>query len=770
VSPAPDGRAATEGAAGGAGPGPEIPFGYLDRWTARPGERLAAMISSSSPFRSSVVRLVHGDNSAAGPGRKEIPQHWYRPAGYPAVIQPLRPGSYAVSGPLALLDQALRIEVDVLFFPRSRPERRPGDRQDAPQTLAALAGRDGEPAATAALGADGRPELCVGGPGGPRRLALDGDGVMPPGRWYRLRLVLDRENAQATLEVSSVHAAPAGPRLWRCTVPLGDGDISYLTAVGTRPHRLLLAAAAEPGHGRAPGSAEFEFFNGKLEAPSVSGLAGGGLGGPRSFRYAWDFGTAIGAVTLSETVGHHAPLRLVNAPTAGVRGHNWTGRVLDFTAAPQQYAALAFHEDDLEDAGWDITAVIELPDELTSGAYALMLTSAAGTRYLPFFVAPRLGARRASIAVLFPTFTYLAYANEHVREQVDHFGGAEESRYPHLSRQDQEITAHREVGLSLYDSHADGTGVCYSSLLRPVLNFDPSYRFWLFGAPVHFGADLCLIDWLEHLGLPYDVITDHLLDAEGAGLLDGYRVVLTGSHPEYVSQTMLDALEGFVADGQRLMYLGGNGFYWVTSTDPRRPHLLEMRRGMAGGRTWESEPGETYHSTTGEPGGLWRHRGRPPNRLLGVGFSAQGDGSPAPGYRRVLGADASDQWDWVFGGVDPGATIGDFGLIMSGAAGNEIDRADPRRGSPPETVVLATSTGHGDEYQLAVEDLMLTAPGQGGTTQPLVRSDVVIVPHASGGRVFSVGAITWIGSLSWNGYRNSVCTITRNVLERFLEG
>ena len=33
------------------------------------------------------------------------------------------------------------------------------------------------------------------------------------------------------------------------------------------------------------------------------------------------------------------------------------------------------------------------------------------------------------------------------------------------------------------------------------------------------------------------------------------------------------------------MYLGGNGFYWVTAVDPEGPHMIEIRRrGPARGR------------------------------------------------------------------------------------------------------------------------------------------------------------------------------------------
>ena len=87
---------------------------------------------------------------------------------------------------------------------------------------------------------------------------------------------------------------------------------------------------------------------------------------------------------------------------------------------------------------------------------------------------------------------------------------------------------------------------------------------------------------------------------------------------------MLDGLDSYLADGGRLMYLGGNGFYWVTSAPADDPFVIEVRRGMAGTRVWESPPGEWHQAMTGEHGGIWRHRGRPPQALAGVGFTAQG--------------------------------------------------------------------------------------------------------------------------------------------------
>ena len=49
-----------------------------------------------------------------------------------------------------------------------------------------------------------------------------------------------------------------------------------------------------------------------------------------------------------------------------------------------------------------------------------------------------------------------------------------------------------------------------------------------------------------------DTTADEVL--EGVDL-SGRRVVITGTHPEYWSEQMLDALEEYLTTGGRLMYL-----------------------------------------------------------------------------------------------------------------------------------------------------------------------------------------------------------------------
>jgi N,N-dimethylformamidase len=480
------------------------------------------------------------------------------------------------------------------------------------------------------------------------------------------------------------------------------------------------------------------------------------------------FGVRFGPVAQPDRTWDLRGARLVNAPAVAVTGRRWDDDTTDFRAAPEQYGAVHFHSDDLEDAGWEPCCTLQVPPALESGVYAFELRAGDLEDHVPFVVRPAAGSPGGAIGLLLPTLTYQVYGNERLVAGGEGGMVPEPNRAFSLDPADHWLAAHPEAGRSCYDLHTDGHGVSLVSMRRPIPNLRPSFVWWVTEAPERFGSDLYVVDWLEERGEAFDVFTDHDLHADGAALLDGYRVLLTGTHPEYWSRPMLDALQGWLERGGRLMYLGGNGFYWVTSIDPERPHLAEVRRGVNGTRAWSSRPGELRHQTTGEQGGLWRYRGRDPNRLVGVGFASQCD-SPgrAPGYRRTA-ASHDDEHAWIFEGVDT-EMIGEHGLYLGGAAGYEIDRHDPAFGSPEEAVVLATSAGlHAADYLLVVEDLWVTIPDLTGPTTDRVRADLTYLPYPNGGAVFSVGSCSWCGSLSTGGYDNDISRITGNVLSRFL--
>jgi N,N-dimethylformamidase len=332
---------------------------------------------------------------------------------------------------------------------------------------------------------------------------------------------------------------------------------------------------------------------------------------------------------------------------------------------------------------------------------------------------------------------------------------------------DLHLLEHPEFGLSTYDHHTDGSGVAHSSRLRPIVTMRPGFRHTT-GSLWQFPADLHIVDWLTGTGVEFDVATDEDLEREGADLLGRYRVVLTGTHPEYYSARMLDAWETYLGDGGRAMYLGGNGFYWVTSYHPDKPHLVEVRKGEAGCRAWQARPGEAHMAFTGERGGIWRNRGRAPQKLFGVGFTTEGM-DRSSGYD-VLSDFTDPQAAFITEGLGDATVIGEHGLVGGGAAGHECDRYDLTLGTPAHALLLATSAGrHSDNYPIVAEDIYFPFDGMGGTDHFQVRADIVYFTTRGGGAVFSTGSIAWAGSLGTNDYDNDISQMTGNVLKRFTD-
>ena len=193
--------------------------------------------------------------------------------------------------------------------------------------------------------------------------------------------------------------------------------------------------------------------------------------------------------------------------------------------------------------------------------------------------------------------------------------------------------------------------------------------------------------------------------------------------------------------------------------------MIELRRAEGGIRAWAAEPGESYHQLDGTYGGLWRRNGRPPQRLCGVGFSAQGLFEGA-WYRRLPAAERPEL-AWIFAGVNE-EKLGDYGLSGGGAAGFELDRADPELGTPDEAVVLARSEGHSRSFGVVPGELLShirTVSGE--PPADLIRGELVYLERPGGGAVFSVGSITFCGSLSHNGYANGISRLLENVVRRF---
>jgi N,N-dimethylformamidase len=691
--------------------------GYTDPWSVAPGEELRVMVSTGSPsFRASLRRLagVGGEGAIESAFDGE----------YPGREQPLVPGSYAAVEHAPPLVSGAGFSLEAWVWPTA-----PGG------TVQVVAGQhDGERGYALGLDEAGRTTLWLDG------LALSTDRPLLPRTWYRLSASFDVARRRAHVEQEPLRPWPGAVETVRAEREAGGWRAA------SAPFLLAARGARATAH-----------YNGKLEAPRLLAADGTELA-------AWNLGGDHASDHLADASGGGRHGRCVNLPMRAVTGHAWKGETTDAGAAPDEYAAIWFHDDDLEDARWEPSFSFTVPDGLTSGVYGIQLDADEGSDTVPFTVRPVRGAPTASVVVLLPTLSYLAYANEHASwvHPIPATPGLDKI-LACVTERDRYMADNRL--LSIYERHTDGSGVAYSSRRRPVVNMRHDLGMPLLqGGPHQFPADYELLRWLDGLGMAYDVVTDEDLHDDGAALLEGYRVLLTGSHPEYWSGAMLDALETWQEGGGRLMYLGGNGFYWVTSVFPDRPHVLEVRRGHAGTGVWRSDPGEVHHASTGEPGGLWRFRGRAPQRVAGIGFTAQGFDASLP---YVLTEDARDpRAAWIFEGVE-GDTIGAHGSVLGGAGGFEIDRVDDELGSPPHALVLAVCRGFSDVYQATSEDILTSDSQQGGTVSPLVRSDLVFYERPNGGAVFSTGSIAWCGALLTNGGDNDVSRITGNVLRRF---
>ena len=142
-----------------------------------------------------------------------------------------------------------------------------------------------------------------------------------------------------------------------------------------------------------------------------------------------------------------------NTPTRALRGVRWDGSEQDWKRAPGHYGAVHFSRRQMTDAGWLPGIEWNVPDGLASGVYAMKLERAGDEDHVVFFVRPRPGGRKQKVAFLASTATYLAYAND----QFSMYAALIEKR--DFGAADAYLHDHPEVGLSLYDRHADGSGI-----------------------------------------------------------------------------------------------------------------------------------------------------------------------------------------------------------------------------------------------------------------------------------------------------------------------
>jgi hypothetical protein len=360
-----------------------------------------------------------------------------------------------------------------------------------------------------------------------------------------------------------------------------------------------------------------------------------------------------------------------------------------------------------------------------SGLYYFHASTKAGATFgFPWIVAP--ASPQAPVAVLASNLTWNAYNNFGGRS--NYISADELPPCPVINAR-QELKRYREA------KHQTWGCPSYAPLSferpEPINHIDFTEQILdpIEGrAACHVApAEWRLLGWLEREGFAYDFYGETQLHA-GTLDLTKYRVLILSTHPEYWTRTMYDRVKHWVMhEGGRLMYLGGNG--------------LNCEIEMLG------DDAMICHNT--QITGLWakdmdgaesrfarRHESEA--HLLGVVFTPAGIMTGAP--YRVL-----DAQHWVFEGtgLKAGDLFGEKSLHMrcpGGASGHETDKVSAS--SPKNVHLLARGTN----------------PDDGG-------AEMVLFDTPGGGRVFSVGSISYTSSIIVD---DNISKITANVLRQFV--
>jgi hypothetical protein len=368
-----------------------------------------------------------------------------------------------------------------------------------------------------------------------------------------------------------------------------------------------------------------------------------------------------------------------------------------------------------------------------SGLYYLEAETERGDFFsFPWIVAPKTPS--AEIAVVAATNDWNAYNN---------FGGR--SNYVNAAGLPPEPVVNARLDLQRYQDTTFGEWKSRDEAYKPISFERPDLEDSIpkgteVTDPIR-GRRTCgqapaewrLLGWLEQEGFQYDLYSEHQLHT-GVLDLDAYKVLIISVHPEYWSKEMYFRVKEWVHErGGRFMYLGGNGLnceivflddatMWVRSYLPSDTGTI----GFTDPDTGEFRDSRFHRTVESEA------------NLTGVTTTDAGIMTSAP-YRVI------DAGHWVFAGT--GLKNGDiFGTeslherVHGGASGHETDKMSAA--TPPDTVHLAKGTN--------IEE--------GG-------ADMVVRELENGGKVFSVGSITWVASLFPDPH---VPAITRNVLVNFL--
>ena len=414
-------------------------IGYTDRLSARAGETIEFKVSSTAgePFQARLVRVISADPNPAGPGLIEHSVDASFEGSYPSRVQPFFPGSYGVVPTQGRMPALGRFTLTADIWPTSV-----GGREQAILALASSA----NPVITLLLDEAGAIAGRVADQQGKPTTVSTGK-ALTERRWYRVWLTFDGDTGELSATALGLAGAHSSTAKTLARHRLQTEEIS----------QIFIAAEKDTRH-----------FNGKVDSPAIfegvvdiSDAAGRKTSGLVA---RWDFSRGISSTRIEDVGLSSVHGELINMPARAMTGSSWDGSEMCWRHAPEHYGAIHFHDDDIYDFHWETDFRFTIPDDLPSGVYAARIDCGEHSDAMPFFVCPPKGQARASLCVLVSTFTYTVYGN-HARPDFRPSWKqrtADWEAYPHNAAE------YPEYGLSTYNFHRDGSGICHASYRRPL--------------------------------------------------------------------------------------------------------------------------------------------------------------------------------------------------------------------------------------------------------------------------------------------------------------
>ena len=754
-------------------------IGYSSELSVRPGDKVEFMVNSLTPgsYEADLVRVINGESQSKYGHLFKLEDVNAPFAGkYAGEKQPLNPGSYVHVEKPHQLDSLKDFTVGAWIYPVFDPSGyTPPDLDnldpfhpptltlaptilDKSQTIVSRFDATRGQGWALRLSPKFRLQFVVGTGNGELKV-IEAPAQIRDWDWSYVAASYDARKGELTVHLLEKPHAP-GDRFTARTLQT-SGTVANVLHTG--PFRIA-AARGGPGAAAARFEKPDDVFNGRIQdvrvlnrvltAKEINMLSAEETPARLKKNLVADFDFARDIVKnriVDVSASDHEGVP-VNIPNRAVRGRFWDGSTIRWKDAPNQYDAITFYADELYDAEWKPAFSYTIPKTLKSGVYAARLIKDGFTEYITFFVAAPKGRPEAKLAFWASDFNYLAYANISL-------GVTAKGNYPGHNWNEADLKFMRENIVygtgGVYNTHVDGRNFAYGSRKRPDIHMKPGAFTY------NFPQDMHVIAFLEHFNIPYDVITDELVDQEGVELLNQYDAIISSTHPEYVTRVIFDAVAAYTDQGGRFMYIGGNGYFWSVGTHPVLPGVMESRNFF--------DVADRY-LTNGERGGLLVETGLHPGPVFGVETSGMIFNGSSP-YRK-LESSKNPRASWIFAGTSEGDVFGDYGVDRAhgGAAGFEIDKFSPNNGVPRHALNLATSGKLLPKIESIKTSVMPIAITYSPASDDVhAAADIVFFETPNGGAMLSTGSITWMSSTPENNYVNDVARITLNVIKRFLD-